>query len=81
LALLGRRHPTRITRYALPDVRETCTEGDIGVIVLDRALIATGIKAGYAIEDTTKGIIESHELSGVTEIVILHALVEAQPKK
>jgi len=25
LALLGRRHPPRITRYAVPGVRETCT--------------------------------------------------------
>jgi hypothetical protein len=29
LALLGRRHPPRITRYAVPGVRETCTRDDM----------------------------------------------------
>jgi hypothetical protein len=28
LALLGRHHPPRITRYAVPGVRETCTGAD-----------------------------------------------------
>ncbi|MDX1425066.1 MAG: hypothetical protein R3322_18100, partial [Kiloniellales bacterium] len=30
MALLGRRHPPRITRYAVPGVRETCTKHKAG---------------------------------------------------
>jgi hypothetical protein len=36
LALLGRRHPPRITRYAVPGVRETCTQADMASLCTTR---------------------------------------------